>query len=575
MGTFSSLSSVEDFLDNVSSSIKQFIQGLTLSAAVVSSGAAFAEQLSLAQSGDRGALSSITRSAQTYLGSQDFSSRADMQRFEADLARELLTLNQVTPEEFLAKEITDALSEQTTDINDKLGELPAGLQAVVNSTKYDISALIDFAVNDTDLSAAQRELIFNGTKEYETILTASLADGVLSEDEKTLLNSTSSNIVKSLEANGGDLTEDQRTLLNGLTGNLSAALDATVALEAQELTGIEKNTLDTATEAAKQIIALDALTTEMSALADPMGEMKDAMLSLRDVLFLQYKETAKATIESQAADLMANLESEKNKIFKAELTSLGEKVSAKEAVKDENKSVLESKVNRIHEILSKYGMTRKDGLYDLNYDSVTGRASYDNSGAIYGKKKYFDDVGRALEAEGLMDFTNWNLNGHISTASNYKDRVSGRALSVYNSSAIALNSIKDQYANLASAGVEGFNFDRYDSIEAYNQQLQDLRDQLEKLGMTAGFINGSHATGLSYVPFDGYRAELHQGERVMPARENFGFNAMAQEITRMSSEIKNLRNISEQHYVKIERNTTASADTLDRWDVVGQPEVRE
>lgn len=34
-----------------------------------------------------------------------------------------------------------------------------------------------------------------------------------------------------------------------------------------------------------------------------------------------------------------------------------------------------------------------------------------------------------------------------------------------------------------------------------------------------GFVDGSHAKGLDYVPFDGYIAELHQGEMVVPKRE--------------------------------------------------------
>lgn len=33
-------------------------------------------------------------------------------------------------------------------------------------------------------------------------------------------------------------------------------------------------------------------------------------------------------------------------------------------------------------------------------------------------------------------------------------------------------------------------------------------------------VDGSHAGGLSYVPFDGYVAELHKGERVLTAQEN-------------------------------------------------------
>lgn len=37
-------------------------------------------------------------------------------------------------------------------------------------------------------------------------------------------------------------------------------------------------------------------------------------------------------------------------------------------------------------------------------------------------------------------------------------------------------------------------------------------------------VNGSHADGLGYVPFDGYIAELHKGERVLTAREADDYN---------------------------------------------------
>ncbi|MBC2392202.1 hypothetical protein [Listeria booriae] len=44
------------------------------------------------------------------------------------------------------------------------------------------------------------------------------------------------------------------------------------------------------------------------------------------------------------------------------------------------------------------------------------------------------------------------------------------------------------------------------------------------LGNAAG-INGSHESGLNYVPFDGYIAELHKGERVLTAEEASLYNA--------------------------------------------------
>lgn len=49
---------------------------------------------------------------------------------------------------------------------------------------------------------------------------------------------------------------------------------------------------------------------------------------------------------------------------------------------------------------------------------------------------------------------------------------------------------------------------------ANQKAMQMFRDR-KALG-----IDGSHANGLSYVPYDGYRAELHRGERVLTAQEN-------------------------------------------------------
>ena len=37
-------------------------------------------------------------------------------------------------------------------------------------------------------------------------------------------------------------------------------------------------------------------------------------------------------------------------------------------------------------------------------------------------------------------------------------------------------------------------------------------------------VDGSHADGLDYVPFDGYIAELHKGERVMTSMENYQYS---------------------------------------------------
>jgi hypothetical protein len=47
------------------------------------------------------------------------------------------------------------------------------------------------------------------------------------------------------------------------------------------------------------------------------------------------------------------------------------------------------------------------------------------------------------------------------------------------------------------------------------------KDVKDKTPRTGGY-DGSHAGGLAYVPFDGYTAQLHKGERVLTAEENKG-----------------------------------------------------
>lgn len=52
-------------------------------------------------------------------------------------------------------------------------------------------------------------------------------------------------------------------------------------------------------------------------------------------------------------------------------------------------------------------------------------------------------------------------------------------------------------------------------------------------------INGSHRTGLSYVPYDGYLAELHRGERVLTADENGQYGSLFNRLSPTSSSTTN------------------------------------
>ena len=60
-------------------------------------------------------------------------------------------------------------------------------------------------------------------------------------------------------------------------------------------------------------------------------------------------------------------------------------------------------------------------------------------------------------------------------------------------------------------------------VQWISEKVQFWRDQSNKV-VGSGGSNGSHASGLDYVPFNGYRATLHQGERVLTQEENKRYN---------------------------------------------------
>lgn len=89
-----------------------------------------------------------------------------------------------------------------------------------------------------------------------------------------------------------------------------------------------------------------------------------------------------------------------------------------------------------------------------------------------------------------------------------------------------------------------------DTLNSINGNLIDLVSVTAGLKSTSTFsgtsdmmtINGSHAGGLGYVPFDGYIAELHRGEAVLTANQAINYRNMGSlDMGPLVSEIKGLR----------------------------------
>ena len=74
-------------------------------------------------------------------------------------------------------------------------------------------------------------------------------------------------------------------------------------------------------------------------------------------------------------------------------------------------------------------------------------------------------------------------------------------------------------------------------------------------------VDGSHADGLSYVPFDGYIAELHKGERVLTKEENKAYNAGKYEGTKQGDTF-NFYNIKPDPYTYAKQMKKAKRELL-------------
>lgn len=114
----------------------------------------------------------------------------------------------------------------------------------------------------------------------------------------------------------------------------------------------------------------------------------------------------------------------------------------------------------------------------------------------------------------------------------------------------------------------------YNATVSVGQAINALRSQLAAEAAARAAVNGSHATGLASVPFDGYVAELHAGERVLTAQDNAIFSsgawarntddgAVVGELQQLRAEVNSLRAEHARYMSESNRNTGTAADALD------------
>lgn len=91
--------------------------------------------------------------------------------------------------------------------------------------------------------------------------------------------------------------------------------------------------------------------------------------------------------------------------------------------------------------------------------------------------------------------------------------VKGIGSALYNAGKSIFNSLWDGIRSVWSS-ISGWVSEKVDWIADKLAFWKSSESQMSKSN-----VSGSHAAGLSYVPYDGYIAELHRGERVLTASE--------------------------------------------------------
>ena len=87
--------------------------------------------------------------------------------------------------------------------------------------------------------------------------------------------------------------------------------------------------------------------------------------------------------------------------------------------------------------------------------------------------------------------------------------------------------ISNQYGNTF---LDGFLSTENEIMSYINRLAAQMRAAIEDARAAANAdVDGSHAKGLSYVPYNGYLAELHEGEAVLTKAENRAYRENRQE----------------------------------------------
>ena len=467
-----------------------------------------ARQLVLIENGDRTALQNITQYAQQVLeANQAFNaSSAAGQRIQEDVYAAIRALpDAISAEEYLATEIRDALQSVvisamptderlTFELSRELIRLDAN-QLTVSQVRTALEPI----ATDAEISKLIREVDTNGDgiitrQELGNARLSGLAGGIGTTLKPMFdaIDLDASGLIDWNEFYGAfeGLASDQelRRIFQKLDADGSGTISRLEALNRSN-EGTEANTDSLEKQARDQLRELNGLVSEMARSTDQFVGLNTTMVSLREsisALGVAQEEVARIEQERLAAEKAERERIERERV-EAQRGSLASEIDrlqreqqslANTGVSAPSRSVINSSYRHV-----------PDAVNNINRiaDSILGSSGVTDRSAER-LRDYYTTGGGFAQDQGVGDAP--GPGGAYSPGGLYWPYVQA-------------------YINEIESAV-----DTRQSATSLDSEIARLRAELNKLNS----VDGSHATGLWNVPFDGYIAELHRDEMVVPAQ---------------------------------------------------------
>lgn len=214
------------------------------------------------------------------------------------------------------------------------------------------------------------------------------------------------------------------------------------------------------------------------------------------------------------------------------------------------------------------GTTFREAMHQLyaalaGANAVNGKAPITNTGTANAVVTglYQTMLGRAPDAEGMAYWSQLLASGEsldsvraaMQASAEYVNSQGGSAAAPSPSAPSSTTSVVEGlYTGMLGRSSDAEGLAYWSDRLAGGESLESVRAAMQASAEYVNRINGSHADGLWEVPFDGYRAELHRGERVLTASQARGQDAGNAE---MLAELRGLR-------TEVARLTTVSASGM-------------